>query len=418
MDSLSTDRPVRGRPRPQNDITSGARPPRSFTLMKTHLGILTAALAATPAFGAPPHGGAPAHHAAPAAHHAAPAYHAPAHAAPHAVHAPVMNPHAHNVIVHQNTRFVNPTMVHRSVATGRGVAMPGGYGGRLGGYGYGYGYGGRPLLATGLGLGLFGGYGSYALGGYGGYGGYGLGGSYLGGYGGYPLTDGGYGWDDYGYGPQPPASADPGAPYGQQLAPYGQQPAPPIGNLPPDGAVPVPPQPQQQPPAPLPNADPQAAQNDSEAARVAFRNGDYAKAQELAEKALKATPEDENLLQFMGLIQFARGNYGEAAAAAYAVLSHGPCWDWKTLIGFYAAPDTYTRQLRALEEAQRKTPDAGELHFLLAYHYLALGSKDGAIRQLRQAIKLTPDDKLSPKILDSLLKDNPAVPAPPAPQEK
>jgi Flp pilus assembly protein TadD len=416
--------------------------------MKTHLGILTAALAATPAFGAP-HGGAPAHHPAPAAHHAAPAFHAPAHggamphfSAPHSsgliaprpVQAPLMNPHAHNLIgnqsargmqpiqqggrgmqsVQQSARVMHPTggNMSRHVANARGVAAPGGWGIGTGGYGfnrplgYSYGYVGRPFITSGIGLGLIGG----AYGGYG----YPLGGAY-GGYG-YPLTDGGYGWDDYGYGPQPPASADPGALYGQQLAPYGQQPAPPIANLPPDGAAPVPPQPLPQPPAP--NADPQAAQNDSDAARIAFRNGDYAKAQELAEKALKATPEDANLLQFMGLIQFARGNYGEAAAAAYAVLSQGPGWDWKTLIGFYAAPDTYTRQLRALEEAQRKTPDAGELHFLLAYHYLALGSKDGAIRQLRQAIKLTPDDKLSPKILDSLLKDNPAVPAPPVPQEK
>jgi len=161
------------------------------------------------------------------------------------------------------------------------------------------------------------------------------------------------------------------------------------------------------------------AARDFTEASAAFREGDYAKAQDLVERAIKTVPDDPTLHQFRALAQFARGRYAEATATVYAVLAAGPGWDWKTLIGFYAAPETYTRQLRALEESVRQNPDAGDLHFLLAYHYLTVGSKEGAIRQLREAVRLTPGDKLSPRLLETLLKDKQgAIPAPPAPGER
>ena len=180
-----------------------------------------------------------------------------------------------------------------------------------------------------------------------------------------------------------------------------------------------------QPPANAAPAQPdeatlQQAGKDFDAARAAFREGDYPQAQTLVEKAIRAVPGDATLHQFRALVLFARGNYDDASATLYAVLATGPGWDWKTLIGFYANADTYTRQLRALEATQQRNPDAGPLHFLLAYHYLAVGSKDGAIRQLRHTVRLVPDDKLSLRLLNALLQDRPQqqLAAPPVPVEK
>ena len=84
-------------------------------------------------------------------------------------------------------------------------------------------------------------------------------------------------------------------------------------------------------------------------AREAFKNGDYAKALELDDQALKTTPNDAALHEFRALCLFALRRYDEAAAVLYAVLSVGPGWDWTTLIGLYGDPETYTQQLRALE---------------------------------------------------------------------
>ena len=54
-----------------------------------------------------------------------------------------------------------------------------------------------------------------------------------------------------------------------------------------------------------------------------------------------------------------RGNYKEAAAGLYAVLAAGPGWDWDTMSGPVPDPETYTRQLRALEQYVGKEPAAG-----------------------------------------------------------
>ena len=86
-----------------------------------------------------------------------------------------------------------------------------------------------------------------------------------------------------------------------------------------------------------------------DSAREAFKNGDYAKALELVDQALKTTPNDATLHEFRALCLFALKRYDEAAAVLYAVLSVGPGWDWTTLISLYGDPETYTQQLRALE---------------------------------------------------------------------
>jgi tetratricopeptide (TPR) repeat protein len=137
-------------------------------------------------------------------------------------------------------------------------------------------------------------------------------------------------------------------------------------------------------------------------ARTAFTKGDYAKAQELIEKAIQKAPGDATLHEFRALTQFAQKKYQDAAATIYAVLAAGPGWNWDTLKSFYDDEKTYKDQLRALEDHARANPKAAEDHFLLAYHYLVLDSKDAAVKQLEEVVRLMPKDELSSALLTEL----------------
>ena len=105
------------------------------------------------------------------------------------------------------------------------------------------------------------------------------------------------------------------------------------------------------------------------------------------------------------LALFAQGNYKDAAAGLYAVLAAGPGWDWDTMRALYPATETYTTQLRALEQFVGKEPAAGYGHFLLAYHYLVVGDKDAAVRQFQDVVKVQPEDKLSAALAKALTSD-------------
>ncbi len=134
-------------------------------------------------------------------------------------------------------------------------------------------------------------------------------------------------------------------------------------------------------------------------ARAAFKAGDYAQAIQLDQQALAQTPNDTNLHEFLAAAYFAQGQYPQAAAPLYAVLSVRPGWDWTTLSGLYADVDTYTGQLRALEAQVRSNPDSAQAHFVLAYQYLAQGHDPEAIAQLKEVVRLQPGDTLSAQII-------------------
>jgi Tetratricopeptide repeat len=167
------------------------------------------------------------------------------------------------------------------------------------------------------------------------------------------------------------------------------------------------------PPAPQPD-DPAVKEANRlfSGARDAFKGGDYGRAQELVEKAIKQLPSDPTLHEFRALTLFAQKKYQDAAATLYAVLSNGPGWSWETMIKLYGDPDVYTQQLRALEEYQRQHPDAGDSHFVLAYHYLVMGSKDQAVDQFKEIVRVTPQDKLSASLLAALTTNPQASTAP------
>jgi tetratricopeptide (TPR) repeat protein len=134
-------------------------------------------------------------------------------------------------------------------------------------------------------------------------------------------------------------------------------------------------------------------------ARESFKAGDYAQALQLDQKALAQTPNDTTMHEFLALAYFAQGNYQQAAAPLYAVLSVRPGWDWTTLSGMYPDVETYTGQLRALEAYVRANPDSAQGRFVLAYQYLTQGHDPNAIAQLKEVVRLQPGDKLSESII-------------------
>jgi hypothetical protein len=102
------------------------------------------------------------------------------------------------------------------------------------------------------------------------------------------------------------------------------------------------------------------------------------------------------------LCLFALKRYDEAAAVLYTVLTAGPGWDWTTLISLYADPETYTQQLRALENYCSQNSQSAAGRFVLAYHYLTEGHADAAVRQLKIVAALQPKDQLTNQLLQQL----------------
>jgi tetratricopeptide (TPR) repeat protein len=137
-------------------------------------------------------------------------------------------------------------------------------------------------------------------------------------------------------------------------------------------------------------------------ARAAFLEGRYEEALKLTDAAVALMPHDAVLHEFRSLVLFALQRYAESAAAIHAVLDVGPGWDWKTLSGLYPSIDAYTTQLRALEAAITKDPQAADLRFLAGYHYLTCGHPDAALKQFRQAAGLAPGDTVSAALVAQL----------------
>ena len=165
-------------------------------------------------------------------------------------------------------------------------------------------------------------------------------------------------------------------------------------------------------------ADP--AMQTFDAARAAFKAGNYAEALQKTDEALKTLPNDAAINEFRALCLFALKQYDQAAGTLYAVLSAGPGWDWTTLSGLYPSVDVYTAQVRALEDYRTEHPQSASARFVLAYHYLTQGHTEAAVEELKEVVKLQPADQLSAQLVTQLSGDkaaggSPALPAAPSP---
>jgi hypothetical protein len=285
---------------------------------------------------------------------------------------------------------------------GRGVGFGGfGRGVGFGGFGPGrFGFGGFGLGGFGLGFGLgtlfgfgLGGYGGWGYGGYGGYGGWG-------GYGGY----GGYGYGGYGYGGYPmtswlygPSLYDWG--YSSYYNPYYTVAGNPlvVQTSAYDYSQPL----SAQTTAPAPGVTEQATA-EFDAARAAFKAGDYTKALDLTDQAIRKMPNDASLHEFRGVTLFAMGRYSDAAAPLYAVLAVGPGWDWSTFSTLYPNVSVYTEQLRSLEKYCNENPSSAAPRFVLAYLYLMQGHTEAGVEQLKHVVMLQPKDTIAAGLLQRL----------------
>jgi tetratricopeptide (TPR) repeat protein len=279
-----------------------------------------------------------------------------------------------------------------------------GFGGFGPGFGFfpGFGFGGFGLglglgLGFGLGNGLFGlGYGlggwGYGGWGYGGFGNWGFGGL---GFGGLGYGYGGYGLSSWTYGP---SLYDWG--YASYYNPYSYGsvwPSTYVASLGYDYTQPI--NTQAAPPDPALTSQ---AITYFDAAREAFKAGNYTRALELTDQAIRQMPNDAALHEFRALALFALHRYDESASALYAVLSAGPGWDWATLSGLYPSVSVYTQQLRALEAYCGQNPSSASARFVLAYHYLTDGHTLAALQQLKEVAALQPKDGLSPQLARQL----------------
>ena len=155
-----------------------------------------------------------------------------------------------------------------------------------------------------------------------------------------------------------------------------------------------------------------------DAARDSFKAGDYAKALELTDQAIRQMPNDAALHEFRGVVLFALHRYEDAAAPLYAVLAVGPGWDWSTLVGLYPNVSVYTEQLRALESYCNLNPQSASARFVLAYFYLTQGNTDAAVQQLKRVVALQPKDTVVGAVDPAARQDQRRRPVPEQPTSR
>jgi len=146
-------------------------------------------------------------------------------------------------------------------------------------------------------------------------------------------------------------------------------------------------------------APPDVTTRDFDAAREAFRSGDYKSALALVNLAIKDNPSDEVLHEFRALTQFAMNDYSGAAATIHSVLAVGPGWDWGTMSSLYSSVDDYTGQLRALEKFAKSKPEDAAAQFLLGYHYMTTSHPEHAAQKFGRVVKLQPRDQVARDLL-------------------
>jgi len=80
--------------------------------------------------------------------------------------------------------------------------------------------------------------------------------------------------------------------------------------------------------------------------------------------------------------------------------------------------DTYTQQLRLLEEYCKANSKDAPAQFVLAYHYIVAGYNEEAAELLKVVVQLQPKDLVAKRILESLVPPESATSQPAASQPK
>jgi tetratricopeptide (TPR) repeat protein len=146
-----------------------------------------------------------------------------------------------------------------------------------------------------------------------------------------------------------------------------------------------------------------------------FKSGDYRAALTNFDAALQKLPGDPVVHEVRALTLFALGEYKPAAAALNSFLSSAPGMDWTTMSSLYGNVDDYQVQLRTLEQHCKSNPNDASAYFVLAYQYLAIGSKDAAVNALEVVVKNQPKDYTAKRMLDALAPPEQLAAAAPTP---
>lgn len=136
---------------------------------------------------------------------------------------------------------------------------------------------------------------------------------------------------------------------------------------------------------------------------VKFKAGQYTAALSDFNASLTELPGDAVVHEVRSLALFANADYKAAAAGLNSLLSSAPGMDWTTLSGLYGNPEDYQSQLRKLEQFCKSNPTDASAYFVLAYHYLVIGSKDAAISALQVVVKNQPKDVTAKRMLDAMV---------------
>ncbi len=137
-------------------------------------------------------------------------------------------------------------------------------------------------------------------------------------------------------------------------------------------------------------------------ARVAFRGGDYRRANELVDDAIRQLPNDPTLHQFRALVLFSTARYNASAAAIYSVLAVSPGWDGETIGKLYGSPMDYLSQVETLKQFVVEHPRSVDAQFLLAYHLILTGEFDQARVLLQGVAEANPNDRIVQNLLAAM----------------
>ena len=132
--------------------------------------------------------------------------------------------------------------------------------------------------------------------------------------------------------------------------------------------------------------------------KQAFKENNYLKALELCDKAISESPGDGGLHEYRALILFALAKYGEAAGVLNPILVSSPGWDWSTMVQLYDKQETYTNQLRKLEEYAAANTEVASAQFVLGYHYMVCGYLEEAGTAFAKAAELEPADRVAAQL--------------------
>ena len=136
-------------------------------------------------------------------------------------------------------------------------------------------------------------------------------------------------------------------------------------------------------------------------ARIAYAQKDYAKAARLAEQAVALKPDCDGAYYMLGRAYFASDRWDEAAAiAARAVEASGD--DYNVYIPFVNAMERLgrTQDSASLRHQQQATlarhleivPEDVRARILRASMFASDGERDHAVKEIRKALELRPDD--------------------------